>query len=250
MSMIRDLLPGTYDEGEDLTSQEKQQLLSEAERNNVLYHIKRAVNDNIRFINATELQPDDIEELLERQENFFAIWRNVGPTMVDLYAAKGKNTSEIKEIDEAFSRWNNELNREVWQSIRNEFAANNIKLQNFKSGEEFTSVITNYIDDEIKNAETRGNEETEATYNRFVDSTWYNVIKSEWIPFLLDNNMLTEADKDTIETMIAKWNDTVYPESINWLYIVIVILIIALVIVFFVRKSGSSAGTAAAKEHP
>jgi DNA repair ATPase RecN len=104
MSMIRDLLPGTYDEGEDLTSQEKQQLLSEAERNNVLYHIKRAVNDNIRFINATELQPDDIEELLERQENFFAIWRNVGPTMVDLYAAKGKNTNELKEIDEAFSR--------------------------------------------------------------------------------------------------------------------------------------------------
>jgi hypothetical protein len=247
MNMIDSMLIPSGSDGE-LSPKEKQQLLSEAEQNNVLYHIKRAVNDNIRFINATELQPDDIEELRNRQQNFFRIWGSVGPTMVELYAARGKSTNELKEIDEAFSRWHNELNREVWVSIRSKFAGNNVKLQNFSSGEEFTAVITNYIGDEIRNANTRGNDETEATYNRFVDSTWYSGINSEWLPFLLDNNMLDEKDKDTIEVMIASWKDTVYPGGINWLYIVIAVVVIALIIFFFTRKPQKTTETIISSE--
>lgn len=243
MNMIDSLLAPSLKDGEDLTPGEKQQLLTEAEQNNVLYHIKRAVNDNIRFITATELQPDDIEDLKNRQQNFFKIWGSVGPTMVELYAARGKSTNELKEIDEAFSRWHNELNREVWESIRSKFAGNDIELQNFSNGEEFTSVITNYIGDEIRNAETRSNNEAEKKYNRFVDSTWYGGIESEWIPFLLENKMLEDNEKDTIEVMIASWKNTVYPGGINWLYIVIAVVVIALIIFFFARKNQKTAGT-------
>jgi len=237
MSMIDSLLPPSFRDGENLSSLEKQQVLSEAEESNVLYHIKRAVNDNIRFLEATRLHPDDIEDLKNRQENFAQIWKSVGPTMVEIYSSKGKSTNELKDIDEVFTRWYNELNREVWESINDEFTQNDINLQSFSSGKEFTSVVTNYIDDEIKNADTKGNAEAEASYDKFVDSTWYEKIEPDWVPFLIDNDMLAEKDKDSIEVMIASWKDTVYPGGINWLYIVIAVVIIAVLILLFARKS-------------
>jgi len=236
MSMIDSLLPPSFRDGEDLSPREKQQVLSEAEESNVLYNIKRAVTDNIRFLNATKLQPDDIEDLKNRQENFTKIWKSVGPTMVEIYSEKGKSTNELKDIDEAFTRWHNELNREVWESINDEFAENDINLQNFSSGKEFTSVVTNYIDDEIKNAEEKGDGEAEATYNKFADSTWYEEIEPNWVPFLIDNDMLTENDKDSIEVSIASWKDTVYPGGFNWLYVIIAVLVIAVFILLFTRK--------------
>lgn len=236
MSMIDTLLPPSFRDGEDLSPREKQQVLSEAEESSVLYHIKRAVNDNIRFLEATRLQPDDIEDLKNRQENFTRIWKSVGPTMVEIYSESGKSTNELKEIDESFTRWHNELNREVWESINDEFTENNINLQGFSSGEEFTSVITNFIDDEIKNADEKGDAEAKDSYNNFVDSTWNETIEPEWVPFLIDNDMLAENDKDSIEVMIASWKDTVYPGSINWLYIIIAVLVIAVLILLFTRK--------------
>ena len=50
MSMIDSLLPPSFRDGETLSPREKQEVISEAEQSNVLYHIKRAVSDNIRFI--------------------------------------------------------------------------------------------------------------------------------------------------------------------------------------------------------
>ena len=183
------------------------------------------------------MNPDDIEELRIRQQNFSRIWGSVGPTIAELYAGKGKDTAELQEVDEAITRWNNELNREVWESIRNEFAKNNIRLQSFSSGSEFTAVVTNFINDEIRNSEAGGNDQNEATYNRFVDSTWNNEMESEWIPFLLKNNMLEEDDKDSIEVMIASWKDTVHPGTVNWIYILIAVVIIAAIIFFFISRN-------------
>ncbi|HSP86790.1 MAG TPA: hypothetical protein VLN45_01550, partial [Ignavibacteriaceae bacterium] len=250
MSMIDSLLPPSFKEGDNLTSQEKQQVLSEAEKTSVLYNIKRAVNDNIRFLEATRLQPDDIEDLKNRQENFTQIWKSVGPTMVDIYSERGKSTNELKDIDDAFTRWHSELNREVWESINDEFTENNINLQNFSNGKEFTAVVTNYIDDEIKNADGKSDAEAEASYNSFVDSTWNENIESEWIPFLVDNNMLAENDKDSIEVMIASWKDTVYPGGINWLYVIIAVLVIVVLILLFTRKSGRTENQNVARQQP
>jgi hypothetical protein len=248
--MIDSLLPPSFRDGETLSPREKQEVISEAEQSNVLYHIKRAVSDNIRFIEATKLQPDDIEELKDRQENFSRVWKSVGPTMVELYSEKGKSTNELKEIDDAFTRWHNELNREVWGSINDEFAENDINLQNFSSGKEFTSVVTNYIDDEIKNADTKDGAEAETNYKNFVDSTWNEKIEPDWVSFLVDNGMLAEDDKDSIEVLIASWKDTVYPGGINWLYIIIAVLVIAILILLFTRKprKTESQGTTAGQQ--
>ncbi len=236
MNMIDSLLPSSFS-GEDLSSQEKQQLLSEAEQNNILFHIKRAVSDNIRFLRATKLYPDDIEEIKDQQEDFTRIWKSVGPTMTELYSEKGKNTNELKEIDEAFTNWISYLDKETWESLKQEFTENNINLRDFSNGKEFAAALSFYISDEIKNAEVKGKDKAEAVYENFADSTWYNEIDPDWVPFLIDNNMLAEEQKDSIEVMIASWRDNVYPGGTNWIYIIAGVLVLAVVILLFTRKS-------------
>jgi DNA repair ATPase RecN len=236
MSMVDSLLPPGYN-GRELSQQEKHEVFTEAEKNNVLSHIKRAVNDNIRFLDATMLYPDDIEDVKDRQDIFTQIWRSVGPTMVEIYAEKGKSTNELKEIDDAFTKWHEKLTQEAWASISEEFKDHNIKLRKFSNGREFTSTITSYIDNEIRAAEMKDESMSESAYKNFADSTWFDEINSSWIPFLVDNEMLAEEQKDSIEIKIASWKDSVYPAGINWLYVIIGVLVAALILIFFIRKS-------------
>ena len=235
MSMIDSLLPPSYMDKDKLSATEQQEVFSEAEKNNVLYHIKSAVRDNTRFLKVTTLYPQDIEEVIEQREQFSKVWRSVGPKLVDIYAAKGKNTEEFNEIDAAFENWNNAINMEVWESITEEFSEHNVILRRFSNGDEFTQIITSYISDEINNIETKG-EEAEMVYKNF-DSTWSRSIELEWIPFLLDNKMLSEAQQDTIESKIMQWKEAVYPASFNWLYVIIFLLAVAVIVLFFRRKS-------------
>jgi hypothetical protein len=233
MNMIDNLLPR---EGENLTPKEKQEVYSEVEKSNILFHIKRAVNDNIRFLEATKLYPDDIEDIKDQQEDFTRIWKSIGPTMVELYSEKGKSTNELKSIDNTFTEWHIKLDEETWESIDDEFAKRDIKLPQFSNGKEFAAALTNYIDDEKKNAEANGKDIAEAAYKRFADTTWYGEVKNEWVPFLKKNNLFAEEHEDSIEVMIASWRETVYPGGMNWLYIVVGVLIIAIVAFFFARK--------------
>jgi hypothetical protein len=234
MNMIDSLLPR---EGENLSQQEKQEVFTEAEKNNILFHIKKAVRDNIRFLEATKLYPDDIEDIKDQQENFSRIWKSVGPTMVELYSEKGKNTNELKEIDNAFTRWHSKVDEETWESIDDEFTKRDINLRKFSNGKEFAAALTSYIDDEIKTADEKEGNQAEASYKKFADTTWYADIKNDWVPFLKDNNLLADEEEDSIEVMIASWRDTIYPGGMNWLYIVVGVLIIAIVAFFFARKS-------------
>jgi hypothetical protein len=235
MSMIDSLLPPSYRGKDQLSAQEQQEVFSEAEKNNVLFHIKSSVKDNTRFLKVTTLYSQDISEVMDEHEEFSKIWRSVGPKLVDIYAAKGKNTDELKEIDAAFAEWSNAINREVWESITEEFSEHDVVLPRFANGNEFTETITSYINDEIDNVDTKG-EEAETAYKNF-DSTWSNSVEPEWIPFLVDNKMITAAQQDTIETKMSEWKEKVYPASFNWLYVIIAVLIIAVIVLFFVRKS-------------
>jgi hypothetical protein len=236
MNMIDSLLPASMRE-EELSSEEKQQVFAEAERNNILFHIKKAVSDNIRFLRATRLYPDDIEEIKDQQEDFLRIWQSVGPTMAELYSEKGKRTDELKEIDGAFATWHAELNGEAWESLNQEFAGKNIQLKNFSTGQEFAAALSSYIDEEMKTANEKGREKAEAAYTNFTDSLWYSDIKKDWMPFLIDNKLIAEAQDDSIEVMIASWKSSIYPGGSSWLYIVLAILLIAVAILFFSRKS-------------
>ena len=235
MNMIDSLLPQPYRQ-KDLTAQEKQEIYSKLGKDNVLYNIKRSLSDNIRFIEITKLYPEDVDEIKEQQEDFANLWKNIGPKMVEIYSDKNLEINYLKEIDEAFTKWNDVLNQNIWDSINSEFSKYNIKLSKFSSGKNFTHVVTSFIDDEIKNAGVKSNDASIVTYKDFVDSAWYGNIKPEWVSPLIDYNMLTEAQKDTIEKKISEWNEKVSPAGMDYLYIIIAVVVIAPILFFFFRK--------------
>jgi len=149
------------------------------------------LQDNILFIKVTALEPDDLREIKKQQKDFANFWQYDGVNLIDVYSEKKRKANEIKEIDSLFTQWFRALDYEAWINIKAEFDFNEIYLLEFSNGDEFTNVLTSFIDEEIKNIGVKSLEESEKTYALFTDSTWFKIIDRKWVPFLMENEMLT-----------------------------------------------------------
>ena len=227
VSIVDSLLPPPMMEQTQLSSQEMNSIYIEAERNNVLSNVKRSLLDNIRFIELTSLEPGDLTEIKKQQNQFVEFWQDTGTKLVDIYAGKNKKSEEIKEIDSLFSLWNFTLEQDAWKTIREEFAYNNINLIEFTNGEEFTNVLTSFIDEAIKNIGVKSPAESNLTYSSFSDSTWFKVISPDWMPFLIDNEMLDANQERNVELKISDWKGRLTPSSFGWIYVLVAIIAVA-----------------------
>jgi DNA repair exonuclease SbcCD ATPase subunit len=235
MTMVDSLIPASS-RVSNLSPEQKQKVITESKKVNLVSNILKSIEDNIRFIEITKLNPDDVDQMKKQQQDFARMWRNAGPKIIDIYSQRGQNINQLKAVDSAFTAWHNVINQEPWNSIREDYSKYNINLPRFNSGKQFTETMTSYVDDQIKNIEMKGKEESEQEYKYFVDSVWFSQIKPNWVPYLVDNKMITAAQKDTIENKFSQWNDEVHPSRLNWLYIIIGILIIVVVILLFTRR--------------
>lgn len=240
ISMIDSLIPPSYRQKSELSSEEKQKVYSEAQKNNVLNNVKKSLQDNIKFLEVANLTPNDLREIKKQQDQFAKLWRSVGPQLVNIYSEKAAGTNDLKEIDQTFTTWRNTLTQQAWNSIQLTFADYGINLQKFSNGKEFTETATLFINDEIKNIGVKAKNESEITYKSFADSVWYGEVKPNWVPYLLENNMFTEAQKDTIDNKISQWKDALYGGGFSWLYIVIGLLVVIIVVLLIIRRKPKS----------
>lgn len=223
-----------------LTQKEKEQIIAETEKKNVLYIVKKSLRDNNRFLEVTKLKPEDLNDVKQQQSNFLSLWQKVGPKLVDVYAERKDKSQELKDIDALLTSWRSGIQREAWESIREDFALNNINLQSFYNGNEFTEIITAFINDEIKNYGVKNKEESQRIYSVFVDSVWYKTISNEWMPYLLENNMLTTQQKEMVEKKIAEWKETISPKDLTLIYVGVGVLIVLIVTFFLLRKKNET----------
>ena len=237
VGIVDSLMPQLKKEQTQLSSEERGQIYIEAERNNVLANVKRSLQDNIRFIRITALEPTDLNEIRMQQQDFLEFWQDTGLKLVDIYAKKNERSGEIKEIDSLFTLWNKSLGREAWTNIKTEFGYNDINLVEFVNGDEFNNVLNSFIDDEIKNIGVKSLEESEQTYTSFADSTWYKVVKSKWIPYLMENDLLTVEQKKSIEDKISDWKGRLTPASFDWIYILVAVIAVIGVGVMYKKRT-------------
>jgi hypothetical protein len=243
-SIVDSLTPKLAGDVSTMTQQDKEQVYSQVEKNNLLAVVKKSLRDNSRFLEVTSLKASDLGAVKNEQQNFVTMWRKIGPKLVDVYATKGDKSAELKDIDNLFNVWSNRIKKEAWESINEEFSLNNINLQNFNNGDDFTNVITQYISDEIKNYGVKSKEDSENAYNLFADSVWFKTISSEWMPYLLDNKLLATEQKDAIEKKISEWKSVVSPQSLTWLYAVGALAIVFVVgLVLLLRKKKTPTDT-------
>jgi hypothetical protein len=191
------------------------------------FRFKLSLLDNIKFLELTILEAGDLTEIKKQQTQFEDFWQDTGTKLVDIYAGENKRSKEIKEIDSLFSIWHFTLEQEVWNNIREEFTYNNINLIEFSNGDEFTNVLTSFIDDAIKNIGVKSSEESNLIYSSFSDSTWFKVISPNWMPYLIDNEMLDVEQNRDIEIKISDWKGRLTPSSFGWMYVLVAVLAVA-----------------------
>ena len=238
VGIVDSLMPQLMKNQGQLTTEDQNQVYSQAEKNNLISNIKRSLQDNIRFIKVTTLEPNDLNEIKSQQQKFSEFWGDTGLKLIDIYTKKNERTRELRQIDSLYSLWHRSVSQEAWINIKAEFTYNGINLVDFNNGDKFTSVIISFIDNEIKNIGVKSTEESEKTYSLFSDSTWFRVIDPKWIPYLLDNKMLTVEQKNSIEMKIADWKARLTPASYDWVYILVAVLAVVGV-GFMYRKRAS-----------
>lgn len=236
LSIVDSLIPHIDVDVSALTADEKQKIVSSLENNFVLNNVKRSLRDHIRFLDVTTLTPDDINEIKEQQDEFVSTWQKIGVRLVEVYSNTKDKSAELKEIDALFSNWQATIKNEAWNSIREEFAINNIFLQDFNSGQGFQVEITRYIDEQFANYEDQIEEELQQTYTIFVDSVWNKSIEPQWIPYLIDNDMLSPQQKNLLESKISDWKNIAYPTQITPVYYIAGGLLLLILLFFIIKK--------------
>jgi hypothetical protein len=241
-TIIDSLFPKIDVDTKILSDAQKENLIAETESKNVISLVKKSIRDNNRFVEVTTLKPQDFEEVKKQQDNFVSLWQKLGPKLVDIYASKPEKSNELRQIDALFTIWKNNLKKEVWESIRDDFSTGGINLRRFNNADEFTQTIISFIDEEINSYPVKSIEESERVFSVFTDSVWYKTINTEWMPYLVDNNFLSSQQKNLMEDKIAKWKDVIAPSLSIWIYIIAgsIIVLILIIVLMKLKKSNTS----------
>ena len=205
---------------------------------NFFENIKRSVSDNMKFMRVTILTPDDLNEIRGQQNEMSARWQKVGPSLAKVYLQNKQQATEVNQINNLFDEWKQQIDDQVWERVYNIFEKKNIHLLQFKSGDEFTNSISSFVHDEIKNYGVKGKDESDKTYALFVDSLWFKEVEPEWIPYLLNDKMITEANKDSLDSKIKEWKEKVSPSQFPLLiiYVVVGVIMVTVLSIVIFRK--------------
>lgn len=219
-----------------LNEAEKQSIFKKVESGNLFYNIERTIADNVQYMKVTQTTADDLSEMKKQYNDFNKTWRQIGPKLATVYLSKKDKAQQIANIDNMFAEWNMRLNDEMWGQVNKLFRDKKVALLPFKSGEQFVNSVNSFVDDEIKNYGIKRSSESETTFYTFTDSVYFRTVQPTWVPVLIENKMMTEANKDSIEKRISVWKARVAPAAkINWVYVIGGVVIIALLIAFFMK---------------
>ncbi|MFI5237240.1 MAG: hypothetical protein ACHQLA_04820 [Ignavibacteriales bacterium] len=220
MNMVDSLMPPVMREKPMLSSEDKDQITSDVEKDNILVNVKTTIGDNIKYLDLTSLQATDISEILDQQTEFADTWSKIGPRLLEVYADDKTRAREVREIDSLFNTWTAAVKQEAWESIREVFAEKGIPLNNFSDGEGFAQSVNQYIEDEKNNINAVPEEDAEQTFEEFAEVTWTNEIEANWTPFLVENGMLEKSHQDIIEENIEVWRSELYPSK-WWIWLIV-----------------------------
>ncbi|MFA6980239.1 MAG: hypothetical protein WC209_13045 [Ignavibacteriaceae bacterium] len=205
---------------------------------NFFENIKRSVSDNMKFMRVTILTADDLNEIRGQQNEMSTRWQKVGPSLAKVYLQSKQQATEVNQINNLFDEWKQQIDDQVWERVYNIFEKKNIHLLQYKSGDEFTNSISSFVQDEIKNYGVKGKDESDKTYALFVDSLWFKEVEPTWLPYLLNDKMITEANKDSLDSKIKEWKEKVSPSEFPlWIiYVVVGIIMVTVLSIVIFRK--------------
>lgn len=222
----------SLNDAEDIT------LKTKIQGTGLIDNISSLVNDNIAFLNATIFTPSDLKSLSDEFNEFQERWTHFGPKLFDIYAADKQNKDKLNDIDSLINNWDYSINLAAWKGVRKDFIENNIKLDEFTNGKEFEDVVISYIDRQIKNPDDLEEVSRDQTYTFFAERAWKDKVKSNWMPFLISNELISTQQITSIENKLAEWKDSTSGSRSYLIYSIIILLAIIIIIsLYLVNKT-------------
>lgn len=239
-SMIDSLLTDFANKPSTLSEAELQQVYEKIESDQLFYNVEKTIRDNIEFLRVTNLNPSDVSELKEDQIQFYSMWRKLGPTIAETYSGARDKSEQVSHINGLFSQWSQQLDNEIWNDVNAAFANNNVQVERFNSSEEFIENVSSYIDTQMVGLEKVGYDQSFKNFKNFNEVIWQDELRSTWLPILIDNEMLSVQQKETLESKIEEWEALYEVEPTNWWYYVIPVAVVLLIVIgVLVYKSKS-----------
>lgn len=217
-----------------MTDREKRGVAARLERRNVFTGIRQSIQDNVRFLDATELTGNDIVKLSEEHQSFASKWQGLGKKLADVYVGTAsKRAAEVATIDTMINRWKDKLGGLYWKTLNDVFARSSAEVKPFANGREFYANLTAYLDEEIRKARDEKDGQRYFRYEAFADSLWEQSVLPDWIPSMVKTGGLTEQEVEAITAKVEEWKGIVSP-PLTMVYIIVGLVM--LVVVFYLYR--------------
>ncbi len=216
-----------------LPERQKGMLIGKMQRHNVVGTIRQAAEQNLKFLETTELSGKDLVQTLREQHKFKSYWKGLGPRLTSIYVNSRDREREIAHIDTVIAQWGRKADSALWAGLYKEFTSNKVPVDSFSNANEFVASLSNYFDTQGGNLKAPGTERA-SRLRYFLKSVWNPSVNSQWLPMLVDEGILTQAQDNQLQNKLLAWEEGTKP-SYTLLYVVIILVLIA-VIVFFMRR--------------
>ncbi|HVN49724.1 MAG TPA: hypothetical protein VMU30_12995 [Bacteroidota bacterium] len=239
----------------DMKDVEKQTLTGKLERYGILPTVKRSIQDNLAFLESTQLKGTDLVTLVRQQQQFTSQWKGLMPKVSALYAtksgAKGKtgksSAAESAAIDSLLTTWGNKVDAAMWRSLNQLFKDHGFIVKDFGNGREFVANFSTFIEEQTQNTQQEDKNKRYKFYQNFEDGVWKGEFGVVWLPALVHMQKITSDQKKDIEDRIAVWRASVEPGT-NWITYVLILLgaaVAAGIVLWLLRKKSVPPAAAA-----
>ncbi len=234
-----------------LTEMQTDALGNTLKKTTIVTRIADIAQDNVKFLEATKLEPKDYGVLVDQFEQFRNRWNGLRDkvsaaiTAADAKAsAKGKKKQEqpteenpVGQVDASLIEWQTKLNSSFWAGVMREFSSRGVLVQPFNDPKSFSSSIRSYVD----SAKAAG-----ADTKVFVEDIWVQRIDKDWKNTLQSEVMLGKAEYTSLDRKVSQ----LYEDRFDWkilFWIVNGIVVVLLLWWWFTRKPKKTEQPAAAK---
>jgi hypothetical protein len=231
---------------QSLSRAERRDLALEIDAQNVFGFIETVIDNNLAFLDThTQLSTVDFLKLYSVQTEFDRMWSNMGRDLAEMYVAETDRQDRLATIENKINEWEMLIDDAAWSALASSFDAAGINLSSFSNSLQFYTALNSYLDTAIARAQEGGSEEELAAYQQFAD-LWFNDVKPSWQEYLVDANLMTYDNFNTIDQKLADWKLNAQPTSNLMAILLGLAVIVALIFLglWIKSRSGSSSSKA------
>ena len=225
-----------------LPDQEKKMLVGKVERHNVVSNVMQAAQQNLKFLQSTQLSGKDLAGMVKEQRQFSSYWKGLGPKLANVYVSSKDRSKQVAAIDTVISEWGQRADSTLWANLSGEFSSKQIPLEPFHSADEFVASLGNYFDEQTSDSKSTSAERSDRL-KHFLNDVWEPSINSQWIPALVDEGIITRDQQNQLQTKLAAWEAATKPShTVLYAAIFVVILIVIVVAIVAMRRKKPELG--------